>query len=145
MIRTQDIAAVLGGASALDAEVTSVPSMQNVIRLGIPVAALAELVRRLALSRGAAAEIFGIPERTMSRRLSSRSRLTPAESDRAVRVARILATAAHLLGDEATAVGWLHDPNRALGGARPLDQLDTEIGAREVEDVLGRIAYGVYS
>ena len=39
----------------------------------------------------------------------------------------------------------LRTPNRALGGERPLDQLDTDIGARAVEDILGRIAYGVYS
>jgi len=32
-----------------------------------------------------------------------------------------------------------------LGGERPLDQLDTDVGAREVEDILGRIAYGIYS
>jgi putative toxin-antitoxin system antitoxin component (TIGR02293 family) len=50
-----------------------------------------------------------------------------------------------MLGDKPTAVQWLLTPNRALGGERPLDRLDTDIGAREVEDILGRIAYGVYS
>lgn len=50
-----------------------------------------------------------------------------------------------MIGDEEKAVEWLQTPNRALGGERPLDQLDTDVGAREVEDLLGRIAYGVYS
>ncbi|MFN2459486.1 MAG: antitoxin Xre/MbcA/ParS toxin-binding domain-containing protein [Candidatus Velthaea sp.] len=145
MVRTQDVAAVLGGAPALQADITGVPALQNVIRLGIPAVALDELVRRLGLSRSEAAHVFGIPERTLTRRLSTRSRLTPTESDRAVRVARIVAAALEYLGDESLAVAWLRDENRALGGARPLEQLDTEIGAREVEDVLGRIAYGVYS
>ena len=49
------------------------------------------------------------------------------------------------LGDEEKAAAWLKTPNRALRGARPLDQLDTDPGVREVESVLGRIAYGVYS
>ena len=50
-----------------------------------------------------------------------------------------------MIGNEEKAVEWLRTPNRALGGARPLDQLDTDPGARAVEDILGRIAYGVYS
>ena len=50
-----------------------------------------------------------------------------------------------MIGDEEKAVGWLRTPNRALGGERPLDQLDTDLGSRAVEDILGRIAYGVYS
>jgi putative toxin-antitoxin system antitoxin component (TIGR02293 family) len=43
------------------------------------------------------------------------------------------------------AAQWLKTPNRALRGVRPLDQLDTDPGVREVEDILGRISYGVYS
>jgi putative toxin-antitoxin system antitoxin component (TIGR02293 family) len=50
-----------------------------------------------------------------------------------------------MIGEEEKAGEWLRTPNRALGGERPLDLLDTDVGAREVEDVLGRIAYGVYS
>jgi putative toxin-antitoxin system antitoxin component (TIGR02293 family) len=50
-----------------------------------------------------------------------------------------------MIGDEKRAIQWLLIPNRALDGQRPFDQLDTDIGAREVEDLLGRIAYGVYS
>ena len=86
-----------------------------------------------------------IPQRTLTRRLSHRSRLTAAESDRTVRLARVYASAVEMIGDEHKAVEWLQTPNRALGGERPLEKLDTDIGAREVEDILGRIAYGVYS
>jgi putative toxin-antitoxin system antitoxin component (TIGR02293 family) len=60
-------------------------------------------------------------------------------------MARVYANAAGMLGDWGKAVEWLGTPNRALGGVRPLDRLDTDMGARMVEDVLGRIAYGVYS
>ena len=71
--------------------------------------------------------------------------LTPAESDRTVRMARVYANAVEMIGDQEKAIGWLSTPNRALGGEMPLDQLDTDTGARMVEDILGRIAYGVYS
>lgn len=68
-----------------------------------------------------------------------------AESDRTVRLARVYASAVGMISDADKAVEWLQMPNRALGGKRPIDQLDTDVGAREVEDILGRIAYGVYS
>jgi uncharacterized protein (DUF2384 family) len=40
---------------------------------------------------------------------------------------------------------WLKFPQRGLGGAVPLDYAETEVGAREVDNLLGRIDYGVYS
>jgi len=70
---------------------------------------------------------------------------TAIESDRTVRIARVYAIVVEFLGDESLAVEWLQTPNRALGGERPLDQLDTDLGGRKVEDVLGRIAFGIYS
>ncbi|MGA2539248.1 MAG: antitoxin Xre/MbcA/ParS toxin-binding domain-containing protein [Terracidiphilus sp.] len=90
-------------------------------------------------------EKIGIPQRTLTRRITQHSRLTPAESDRTVRLAQVFATASETLGSGDKAASWLKTPNRALRGGRPLDQLDTDPGVREVEDVLGRIAHGVYS
>jgi hypothetical protein len=57
-----------------------------------------------------------------------RSRLTAAESDRTVRLARVCAKAVEMIGDEEKAVAWLRTPNRAFAGERPLDQLDTQVG-----------------
>jgi putative toxin-antitoxin system antitoxin component (TIGR02293 family) len=115
------------------------------IREGLPAIAIVTLAGKLNLANAAVSRKLGIPQRTLTRRLSQRSRLTSAESDRAVRLARVYASAVEMIGDQGKAVEWLQTPNRALGGERPLDQLDTDIGARAVEDVLGRIAYGVYS
>ena len=42
-------------------------------------------------------------------------------------------------------LAWLHEPNYGLGGRVPIDVLETEIGARQVESVLLRILHGVYS
>jgi putative toxin-antitoxin system antitoxin component (TIGR02293 family) len=50
-----------------------------------------------------------------------------------------------MIGNAGKASEWLRTPNRALGGLAPIDQLDTDLGVREVENILGRIAYGVYS
>ena len=71
--------------------------------------------------------------------------LSPDESERLYRLAKILAFAESVLGDKAKARHWLNSPNRALGNVTPLSLLETEAGADEVANVLGRIEYGVYS
>jgi putative toxin-antitoxin system antitoxin component (TIGR02293 family) len=62
-----------------------------------------------------------------------------------VRFARIATFASDVLGDDAKASRWLQRPNRALSGRQPLSLLDTDLGAREVEAILGRIEHGVFS
>ncbi len=57
-------------------------------------------------------------------------------------MARVLALARATLGDEARASRCLKRSNRALGGVAPLAAIDTEPGARQVENLLGRVAYG---
>lgn len=69
-------------------------------------------------------------------------RLARFESDRLYRLARIVVLAKHYLGDHETATRCLKRANRALGGKIPIEVIDTELGARAVENVLGRIAYG---
>jgi putative toxin-antitoxin system antitoxin component (TIGR02293 family) len=136
---------VLGGEVVLGRTVNKGGALAELVREGLPVKALLLLAERLDIRRAEISEKIGIPQRTLTRRLAQHSRLTAAESDRAVRLAQVYATAAETLGDGDKAAAWLKTPNRALRGGRPLDQLDTDPGVREVEDVLGRIAYGVYS
>ncbi len=103
------------------------------------------LAEELSVERSRLAKVVGISERTLSRRLVGRERLSAGESDRMVRLARILAMAGDVLGSSKKASLWLKSENRALHDERPLDLLDTDTGARAVETVLGRIAYGLYS
>jgi uncharacterized protein (DUF2384 family) len=77
--------------------------------------------------------------------LTQQLQLTPQESDRVYRVARAIDQAADCLGSVDKAHQWLKSPNRALAGEIPLDWLDTEIGTRQVEDVLLRLNYGITS
>jgi putative toxin-antitoxin system antitoxin component (TIGR02293 family) len=73
------------------------------------------------------------------------ARLTPEQSDVVIRTAHTLAKAIDILGDRKKAAHWLTSPNRALGGEIPITLLDTSAGAHEVESVLERVEYGVYS
>ncbi len=144
-MKTEAIAEVLGGRRVLGKTIRKPDDLAQLIRRGLPASSVTALAAKLDLGNGVLSGKLGIPQRTLTRRLSKRSRLTAAESDRTVRFARVYATAVEMIGDEAKAVAWLQTPNRALGGERPLDQLDTDMSARMVEDILGRIAYGVYS
>ena len=144
-MQTEVIAEALGGRKVLGRSVKKPDDLAQLVRKGLPASSVRVLAEKLAVGNAVLWHRLGIPQRTMTRRLSQRSRLTAAESDRTVRLARVYATAVEMIGDQQKAVEWLGTPNRALGGARPLDQLDTDVGARGVEDLLGRIAYGVYS
>jgi putative toxin-antitoxin system antitoxin component (TIGR02293 family) len=142
---TQAIPDVLGGEVILGGSFKRNGELAELVRVGIPVKSLFLLAHRLDLRQAEISEKIGIPLRTLTRRNAQDSRLTPAESDRTVRLAQVYANAAETLGSGDKAAAWLKTPNRALRGERPLDQLDTDPGVREVEDLLGRIAYGVYS
>jgi putative toxin-antitoxin system antitoxin component (TIGR02293 family) len=97
----------------------------------------------LALSRLAAT--IGIPERTLARRKVSR-KLTPDESERLLRISAIFEDAVDLFeGDVAAAASWLNTPRKALGDRTPLAYARTEPGAREVEDLIGRLEHGIFS
>jgi putative toxin-antitoxin system antitoxin component (TIGR02293 family) len=87
---------------------------------------------------------LSISRSTLQRRKAA-GRLSPDESDKVVRYSRLLQQAADYFGDIEKARAWLKHPQYGLGGAVPLDYARTEAGAREVENLLGRMEYGVYS
>ncbi len=140
-----EIVAVLGGRKTFNRPVRSTDDLAQQVRFGLPASTVDQLAGTLSLHRSQVAERLNIPSRTLSRRLAAKSRLTHDESDRAMRMARVVALAKEVLGSDEKASHWMSNPNRALGGKKPFDQLDTEPGVRSVEEVLYRIAYGTYS
>ena len=87
---------------------------------------------------------LSISRSTLQRRKAA-GRLSPDESDKVMRLSRLLEHATNVFGDIERARAWLKFPQRGLGGAIPLDYAETEVGAREVDDLLGRIKYSVYT
>lgn len=144
-METAAIAEALGGRKVLGRTVKRPADLADLVRRGLPADSVTALGESLRVGNAALSRKLGIPQRTLSRRLHQRSLLTAAESDRTVRLARVYANAVEMIGDREKAIDWLNTPNRALGGDRPFDHLDTDVGARMVDDLLGRIAYGVYS
>jgi putative toxin-antitoxin system antitoxin component (TIGR02293 family) len=139
------ITAVLGGRKVLKRKVTSDNDLRVITREGLPVKTLPALAEELDVERRILAKVVGISDRTLSRRLASGSKLSAEESDRTMRVARVMAQATDTFGNAEKAAHWLKAPNRVMDGETPLSLLDTDAGVKWVETILGRIAWGVYS
>jgi hypothetical protein len=109
----------LGGKRVLGRSLANDRELREAIRQGFPHAVLGQLMQASGLTLKELAGALDL-----------------------YRMARLLALARATLGDEARASRWLKRSNRALGGVAPLAAIDTEPGARQVENLLGRIAYG---
>jgi putative toxin-antitoxin system antitoxin component (TIGR02293 family) len=114
------------------------------IEEGLPIRELDDLQSTLNVDMEKLTSMLGISKATLHRR-KAEGRLEPAESDRVLRFARLMGKAITVLGGIDEARHWLNSSQLGLGGAIPLDYAETELGAREVENLLGRIEYGVYS
>lgn len=144
MVTTARIVETLGGARALKRKAPTLEALQAQLRVGLPYAALEAVASGFDIANEDLVAVLHLPARTLARRKRER-RLRADESDRLFRLGRIAALGEEVLGSREKATRWLHRPNRALGNAMPLRLLDTDLGARQVEDVLVRIAHGVYS
>lgn len=133
-----------GPGSILRLRATSAAELRSAVRKGLPFSAFEAVSKHLDISPQHITTVLGIPPRTVARRKAARH-LTPQESDRLYRLARAVSQALEVLGTVEKSRAWLKTPNRALGGDTPLDLLDTEIGARQVEEVLLRLNYGIFS
>ena len=131
----------LGGEPILGRSLRTEMDLQEAIREGFPQTVVGGVMQAAGLTLKELAASLDLSPRSLQRRRRE-GRLARHESDRLYRLARLLALAKHYLGDGETAARWLRRPNRALGGSTPLQLMDTELGARAVENVLGRIAYG---
>jgi putative toxin-antitoxin system antitoxin component (TIGR02293 family) len=115
------------------------------VRAGFPYRKLAEFQEATELPWTEISRFVAIPPRTLTRR-QNEGKLQPDESDRVWRASTIFDKAVDLFeGDMPAARKWLQTPQAALGGETPLDFASTEVGAREVENLIGRLEHGVFA
>jgi putative toxin-antitoxin system antitoxin component (TIGR02293 family) len=88
---------------------------------------------------------FIIPRRTLTHRRQQHERLSTEESDRAIRLARIVAQANAAFGGNDRAMAWLRNPQQRFAGRNALEMAATEHGARLVEDALVQIDEGYFA
>jgi putative toxin-antitoxin system antitoxin component (TIGR02293 family) len=118
--------------------------MQQIER-GFSFEALLKLEANSGVSLALLASVIGIPERTLARRKAV-GKLEPGESERLLRVSNLFEKCVELFdGDVTAAVHWLTSPKKALNREAPLLYARTELGAREVEDLIGRLDHGIFS
>jgi putative toxin-antitoxin system antitoxin component (TIGR02293 family) len=130
---------------SLGLAVSDTPRLIQQIDAGFSFHSLLKLESHTGVNLSVLASIIGIPERTLARRKAA-GRLAPEESERLLRISGIFEKSLELFeGDLEAAVNWLTTPKRALGNEQPLFYSRTELGAREVENLLGRIEHGVFS
>jgi putative toxin-antitoxin system antitoxin component (TIGR02293 family) len=125
-------------------EVAEMPLNQavKVIRAGLPARAFAGVAEVLSLTVDELAKKLGVSPRTIRDQKKKSVRLSSLNTEKLVRTARILHQAGKIFSTNEAISGWLGSPAPALDGARPIELLDTDLGAREVEAVLNGIAYG---
>ena len=119
-------------------------ALSRVIEKGLRVEVVKRVVKETGISLEGLSSLLGIVEKTLRRWLAEPGkRLEPAVGDRLYRVAAAYLHAVDVLGSADEARSWLNLPQTGLGGDIPFKALRTEIGAREVENLLGRIEHGV--
>lgn len=128
-------------------EILEIPlkTQVDVIRLtreGIEPGAMDELVKRGYRKSDIS---WVVPARTLTHRRKNHERLTPEESGRWFRAAKLQALAREVLGDDARALGWLHKPRRAFDGLSAIELMQTEAGGQLVEEVLGQLDAGYFA
>jgi putative toxin-antitoxin system antitoxin component (TIGR02293 family) len=136
----EEVARKLGGQSVLGTVVRSQADLALAVRNRLPLSAL----RGLSQAGMSEQEIekFVIPQRTRRHRADKQQPLTVDESDRAVRLLRVQSLVERTWGDLDKANCWLRRPLTELGGETPLVVAQTEAGARVIETMLGKIAWG---
>jgi putative toxin-antitoxin system antitoxin component (TIGR02293 family) len=144
MVTVMMIAETVGRRDALRERPADYSAVARRTREELPYAALAAVAKRYRIPLATLARVIGLTEDTLTSRKKER-RLRTDESDRLLRVARVATSAEDVLGSQAKAGRWLQTPNRALGGAVPLDLLNTDLGAEEIVTILDRIEHGGYS
>jgi len=126
---------------------TATKDRQAQIRLlkkGLPISSFEKLQERMAVSADTLTTTINIAPRTLTRR-KQEGRLRTDESERVMRITVLFDRAEEVLGSVEYARQWFKSPKLALAGKSPLEYADTEPGAREVEDLLGRLEHGVFS
>ena len=141
MICPDRIAEVMGGKAILLHRVRSVADLETIVSAGLPKRALRVTAERVFLTVGEARKAMFriVPEATYKRR----TRLSSRESERTERLARVIAAAEFAWSDQSDAREWLKKRHPELGNKTPLETASSELGARQVEELLERLIHGI--
>ena len=141
MIQTDRIVEIMGGPGTLGRHIHSIDELERTVAAGLPKSVLRNVVDRVYTEpRDARRALYRVvPEATFKRRVL----LSPQESGRTERLARVIASAEHAWNDQDDAREWLMRSHPELAGKTPMEAATTELGARQVEEILDRLFHGL--
>lgn len=139
-MQTHAIIRDLGGRAVFHKNVFSDVELVNIVHAGLPFSSLEHVLNERILSKE---EVFKLitTQRSLDRRKISH-KLSEEESDKLVRFLRVRAFSCQVLGEKDADL-WLRTQNPLLEDKKPIDLLDSDVGAHLVESLIGRIAYGI--
>jgi putative toxin-antitoxin system antitoxin component (TIGR02293 family) len=142
LIEAERIADVLGGEKVLKRDIRSLAELAAMVKHGLPKSALRVVLSHLQSDSHTTSQLMDrlVPKATYKRR---KSVLSPAESERIERLARVIATAEYIWDDSEAARQFLQTPHPLLEQQTPCGAAMTEFGARQVEEILWKIFYGL--
>lgn len=128
----------------------------DLVRHGVPASFVQQLSDELRMDRSALYKTLGMARSTTERKLRENKRLSSADSERIVGLARLVGQVARLLEQSGNpsadtvdaaqwTASWLERPNNALGGLRPAELMDNAEGRALVADVIARAESGAYA
>ncbi len=126
-------------------EVQDNTAMAQRVEEGLPVTEVVQFGKKAGFTTEELARLIRIPSRTYARRVATKGRLKVTEGERAVRIMRLFDRAKQVFGTDENTRQWFNAEILALGRKTPLEYAQTEPGAREVENIIGRIEHGVFS
>ena len=137
----REVVEALGGERVIGARIRSLDELRAMIERGLPKHTLVHLTKIIYRDSPRQRRLRDaiVPEATFRRRV----RLSHSESERTERLARIAALAKRIWGEEERARSFLTSPHPLLGGRTPAEAAASELGARQVEDILAAIEYGL--
>lgn len=138
----ESVVETLGGARLLRARVRTLMDLAQLVSNGLPFRSLRAVAERYPEPYRRRIEQLVVPRTTLQRREAS-GVLSPEESERLERVARLSALAEYVWESRDAAQQWLTTPLPLLGNEVPLDLAATDLGARRVEDVLWKLEHSL--
>lgn len=126
----------------------------RIIKEGVSATKAKRLISDLHFDQKVLLAALNLSTATMNRKAARNEPLSPDESERVVGVAKLVGQLQSMVEESGSAEGfdatawlsqWLREPVPSLGGARPVDLLDTMEGQALVARTLAQMQSGSYA
>lgn len=139
----ENFSLLMGAANKPENQMTSFEKM-HVIREGVSKKDLEHLKVKADMDYSMLAKVLSVTRATLINKKKS-EKFGAGLSERIVGLADLYSYGFEVFEDEDGFNRWMAKPNKALGGEIPFNIIDNQFGREEVKNLIGRIAYGVYS